>query len=72
MQQIKIFKSGEYRYRQLEEQVNGWLKANKVKVLSIFGNIAPQTGKLDQSAGNQDFAASDLLLIVHYETADAA
>jgi len=71
MQQIKIFKTTEYRYKDLEKQVNDWITAEGVRILNIFGNIAPQTGSQDESSANQDFADSDLFLIVHYETAES-
>ncbi len=43
MQQIKLFKSLESDIGSLEAEVNAWLRESEVKVLSITGNIAPQS-----------------------------
>ena len=43
MQQVKLFKSLESDINSLEAEVNGWLRESGVKVLSITGNIAPQS-----------------------------
>jgi hypothetical protein len=70
MQQIKIFKALEVETDALELRVNQWLAQSKARVLSISGNIAPQSegnaGRTSGlgSAGN----ASDVLLIILYET----
>lgn len=70
MQRVKFFKALEVETDSLEARVNQWLEASKAKVLSISGNIAPQSegnaGRTSGlgSAGN----ASDVLLIILYET----
>jgi hypothetical protein len=70
MQQIKIFKALEVETDTLETRVNQWLSQSRARVLSISGNIAPQSegnsGRTSGlgSAGN----ASDVLLIILYET----
>jgi len=69
MQQIKIFKGIENDLNGLEAEVNGWLTQTGVEVISIFGNIAPQTSGGEAKSGGlsrSDFAPSDLLLAVHY------
>jgi hypothetical protein len=72
--QVKIFKALEVETDSLETRVNQWLAQTGAKVLSISGNIAPQseghTGRTTGlgSAGN----ASDVLLIILYEMPDNA
>lgn len=69
MQQIKIFKSIETDVRLLEAEVNSWLAESKVRVISMSGNIAPQTQTSKESSGLSKslFAPSDVLLIILYE-----
>ncbi len=64
MHQIKIFKSIESELWNMEKEINQWLKETHAKVLHVAGNISPQTG----SNQLQGFAASDVMVIVHYET----
>ena len=68
MQQIRIFKSIESEVGELEREVNGWLQESGVKVINVFGNIAPQTVN-NEGAGStgRAFSPSDLLLVVVYE-----
>lgn len=66
--QVKIFKSIETEVNELESKINEWLGANDVKVLNIFGNIAPQTIVQQPSAGSgRMFSPSDIMLVVLYE-----
>jgi hypothetical protein len=67
MQQVKLFKSVESELEELEKDMNDWMKQNNVKVISIQGNIAPQT-ITGSHVGT--FSSSDILMIVHYETTD--
>ncbi|MCC9607022.1 hypothetical protein LOC68_14930 [Blastopirellula sp. JC732] len=73
MQQIKIFMSVENEVSQTEAEVNAWLRESGVRVLQIFGNIAPQTAPLGDPPGNSSgplrFPPSDVILVVLYETA---
>jgi hypothetical protein len=72
MQQIKLFKGIENDLAALEGEVNSWLAESGADVISIFGNIAPQTTAGDaQSAGlsHSDFPPSDVFLVVHYRKA---
>ena len=65
MQQVKIFKSIESELGELQNEINIWIKKNKVKVISVTGNIAAQT---PTSSGIQSgFSSSDILVIVLYE-----
>ena len=68
MQQIKIFKSIETDVSSLESEINSWLKESGVKVINIFGNIAPQTVNSDSSASSsRAFSPSDVFMVVVYE-----
>ncbi len=68
MQQIKIFKSIETEVSSLESEINSWLQESGVKVINIFGNIAPQTVNTDSSAsGRGAFSPSDVFMVVVYE-----
>ncbi|MFI4874868.1 MAG: hypothetical protein ACIALR_06005 [Blastopirellula sp. JB062] len=72
MQQIKIFMTVESEASQTEAEVNAWLKESGVRVLQIFGNIAPQTSPMGETAGSGSgplrFPPSDVFLVVLYET----
>ena len=71
MQQVKIFNTVEPELEAMEKQVNAWLKESKVRVISITGNIAPQTVTAESkglSPSKSGFAPSDVLLVVLYET----
>ena len=64
MQQIKIFKGVESELEDLEEQINQWLASSGGKLISVTGNIAPQT---PHSNSLESFPVSDILVIVTYE-----
>ena len=69
MHQIKIFKGVENNLNSLEKDINQWLFTSKVRVVNMFGNIAPQSAPpLEgvQSLG-KSFAPSDVMLVVLYE-----
>jgi len=71
MHQIKLFKKIESEVGELEQEINDWLKQSGAKVISITGNIAPQSMKTaDQqsSLSSGPFAASDVFVVVLYET----
>ena len=71
MHQIKLFKSIETNITDLESQINDWLAKSGAHVIQIFGNIAPQTGLVDQtSAGyitKSPHGPSDVLVAILYE-----
>ena len=72
MQQVKMFKVIESEVPELEGRINAWLKKTGAKVVSITGNIAPQstqTGDRQSSLSSSPFAASDILVIILYELA---
>lgn len=70
MQQIKIFKGIESHLDGLEKEINQWLVENHVKVLNIFGNMAPQSPNMEDRGGGltrSAYAPSDVLMVVVYE-----
>lgn len=77
MQQIKLFVGREDQTSDLEAQVNGWVAESGANVLSITGNIAPQSvlpakdspGSNLSATGTHTrrFAPSDIMIIVTYE-----
>lgn len=69
MQQIRLFKSIETDVSDLEREINSWLQESGVKVINIFGNIAPQTVTSDSGGtSGRSFSPSDLFMVVVYET----
>ncbi len=70
MHQIKIFKALESDVASLEKQVNSWLAESKVRVINMFGNIAPQSPGPETNSATitrGSFPPSDILLVVLYE-----
>jgi len=71
MQQVKIFKSLESNVTELEGEVNAWIRRSGANILSITGNIAPQSSALGSTAGGLGqgaYAPSDVVIIILYET----
>lgn len=72
MHQIKIFKGMETELTALEADVNSWLNEKNVRIVQMFGNIAPQsmspTAK-GSGLSTTEFAPSDVLLVIVYDTA---
>lgn len=74
MQQVKIFKGVEADITALEKEVNAWIRQSRAKVVSVTGNIAPQSETRESTGGGLGkgaFPPSDVILIVLYETAQA-
>ena len=72
MQQVKIFKSLESDVRALEKEVNEWISQSGAKVISVTGNIAPQSespGTTARGIGRSCYPPSDVVLIVLYDAA---
>lgn len=71
MHQIKIFKMRENDLERLEQVVNQWIAENQVRVVQIFGNIAPQSPKAGGVSTITKTAhdPSDILIVVVYEKA---
>ena len=66
MHQVKFFKGIETEITDLQDQVNDWLSSEGIKVVNIFGNIAPQTIRAG-AGGERQFPPSDLFIAVVYE-----
>lgn len=67
MQQIKIFKGVASELESLEADINQWIRDNGVVLVSMTGNIAPQTRHSDS---HDSFPVSDIVVIVTYEASD--
>jgi len=68
--QIKIFKGLEDEGTTIEHDVNEWLEKDKVKVVQIFGNVAPQTlapEVVSNTLSRTNHPPSDVLLVILYE-----
>jgi len=72
MQQVKLFKGIESELTALEDKINSWIRESHVKVLQISGNIAPQSAPNKPTAGQTlargSFEASDVLIVISYES----
>lgn len=64
MRKIKIFKGVETELTQLEAEVNQWIEAEGVELVSVTGNIAPQTHLPNAP---DTFSVSDVFLVLTYE-----
>ena len=74
MQHVKIFKGVEGDTATLEQEINQWITETGARIVQMSGNIAPQspgngptTGGLG-GGGSSGFIASDVLVILVYET----
>jgi hypothetical protein len=63
MRQLKIFKTIESELWNVEKEINSWAQESGAQIVSVTGNIAPQTG----GPASHGFASSDILIIVLYE-----
>jgi hypothetical protein len=73
MQQVKIFKGVESDISALEAEVNAWIRESGAKIVSITGNIAPQSNLPDGKGGvttRSLYPPSDVVLIVLFESAE--
>ncbi|MEM8734428.1 MAG: hypothetical protein AAGG44_09420 [Planctomycetota bacterium] len=66
MRKVKIFKGVESELHPLEDEINQWLEDNNATLVSVTGNIAPQTPGATTMG---TFSASDVLIVLVYETA---
>lgn len=64
MRKVKLFKSVVSELEALESEVNDWIEAQGVEVVSITGNISPQT---HLPTSSDTFSVSDVFVIVTYE-----
>jgi hypothetical protein len=71
MRLVKVFKGVENDIATLEGEVNAWIRQTGVWVVSVTGNIAPQSiqpgAKGNVGLSQSVFAPSDVILIVLYE-----
>lgn len=70
MHQIKIFKGLEDDASTIEHDVNEWLQKDKVNVIQIFGNVAPQAlapEAVSNTLSRTAHPPSDVLLVILYE-----
>ncbi len=69
MQQVKIFKNVENNLSELEEEINGWIAQSGAQIVSLTGNIAPQSDPSAPGGGltNSTFPPSDVVVIILYE-----
>ena len=71
MQQIKFFRGLECSLDELEKEMNTWLADSNVKVVNIFGNLAPQTIPHEENntvaISKGAFPPSDIFMAVVYE-----
>jgi hypothetical protein len=74
MYQVKIFKGIESNLAGLEKELNTWLAETNARVLQIFGNLAPLSGGRNEgnSLSAYPYVASDVMMVVLYETTDAS
>ena len=63
MRFVKIFKSIESELWSMEQDINKWVTEHGVEIVSVTGNISPQSG----GRAAQGFSASDVLVVVVYE-----
>ena len=76
MHQIKLFRGLESDLGSTEREINNWLTSSKAKVVHVFGNVAPQTPRVDGNTSQllgadrtstRGFVASDIFIAVVYE-----
>ena len=71
MQRVKLFTGLENEVQSVENEINAWLEKSRAKVLSISGNIAPQSQLKSKSPSiaveRVAFAPSDVFVIILYE-----
>lgn len=64
MRKIKLFKSVVSELETLESEINDWIETQGIEVVSITGNISPQT---HLPTSSDTFSVSEVLVIVTYE-----
>ena len=70
MLQVKLFKSVEAEVLELEKEINNWIRENGIRVVSIQGNIAPQTLSDSKAGTSGRFSSSDVLIVITYEMSE--
>ena len=75
MQQVRLFTGSEDQVGTMERSVNDWLRTSNARVISVFGNMSPQSvmpigeGKttLSHEGGSRRFAPSDIFRCIVYD-----
>jgi hypothetical protein len=71
MPQIKFFKGVETDLPGLENKVNTWMTEPGIRVINIFGNMAPQTASASKPADSlvtqSGYGESGIFIAVLYE-----
>ncbi len=71
MQRVKLFTGLENDVQAVENEINAWLDESGARILTISGNIAPQSQLKSKSPGiaveRIAFAPSDVFVMVLYE-----
>ena len=70
MQKVKLFKSIESELSNMEKEINAWIVDSGAQIISVTGNIAPQSGG-SSSIPMGSFSASDVLVVIMYEDGNA-
>ena len=74
VQQVKLFKGIESEVSALEAEVNAWIRESGAKIISVTGNVAPQSNLPEgkgATVGRSLYPPSDILLVVLYDSAEA-
>ncbi|MFY7967734.1 MAG: hypothetical protein ACOVNV_01520 [Pirellulaceae bacterium] len=66
MQKVKLFVGVDTEVISLEREINRWIAAKRPRVLSLSGNLVPQSTKPIDRA----FGQSTILMMVLYEEAE--
>ncbi len=64
MRKVKLFKGVENELTELEAEINQFLESSGVELISVSGNISPQT---HFPTAPDTFSTSDVLIILTYE-----
>lgn len=67
--QIRLFKGVETEIRDMEKEINSWLKESKARIVQMSANIAPQTNEPAPTgvAKSRQYAPSDLFVALVYD-----
>jgi hypothetical protein len=64
VRKVKLFKGVENELTELEAEINQFLESSGVELISVSGNISPQT---HLPTSPDTFSTSDVLIILTYE-----
>jgi hypothetical protein len=67
--QIRLFKGVETDIKEMEKEINSWLKDSKARVVHMSSNIAPQSNEPQAFSGPKarQFAPSDLFVAIVFD-----